>query len=93
MGLFSKKKETPAVDVSSLAVMTLADVASHKSRNDCWIVISGIVYNVTSWMDDHPGGDDILLENGGKDATDAFDEIGHSKDAKKQLVKYAIGRL
>ena len=41
----------------------------------------------------HPGGEDIILENAGRDATVSFMEVGHSKDALLILRKYQVGLL
>lgn len=41
----------------------------------------------------HPGGADILLEESGKDATRAFNDAGHSSDAKNKMATYKIGEL
>ncbi len=41
----------------------------------------------------HPGGEDVLLENAGRDATVPFMEVGHSKDAQSILKQYEIGML
>ena len=49
------------------------------------------VYNVTEYLDDHPGGEAILLGVAGTDATSAFEDAGHSDDARETLVKFAIG--
>lgn len=46
---------------------------------------------VFSFLFEHPGGEEILVEWGGKDATKEFDSIGHSAQAKQDLLKYAIG--
>lgn len=51
-------------------VYRLSEVKEHNDEEDCWMVIHGKVYDVTSFMDDHPGGPEIMLENAGKDATD-----------------------
>ncbi|KAL2893346.1 Cytochrome b5 [Bienertia sinuspersici] len=51
------------------------------------------VYNVTSFLDDHPGGDDVLLTATGKDATDDFEDIGHSDTARDMLKTYYVGDL
>ena len=39
------------------------------SRESCWVIIKGEVYDVTDFLDDHPGGAAIILKYGGKDAT------------------------
>ncbi|KAJ4840690.1 hypothetical protein Tsubulata_035801 [Turnera subulata] len=69
------------------------EVAKHNKSNDCWLIISGKVYDVTSFMDEHPGGVDILVASTGKDATIAFDDVGH-KDATRELLKqYLVGEI
>lgn len=45
------------------------------------IIIRNKVYDVSSYLDEHPGGGDILEQYQHKDATDDFEEIGHSADA------------
>ncbi|GAB0098621.1 cytochrome b5 [Sergentomyia squamirostris] len=64
-----------------------------KSGNDCWIIVKNSVYNVTNYLKDHPGGDDLILEWGGKDATKAFYDFGHSSDAQKDLKRLKIGEM
>lgn len=49
------------------------------------------MYNVTEYVRDHPGGVDVLIDVAGKDATDAYDEVGHSEDADEILQAYLIG--
>lgn len=51
------------------------------------------VYDVTKYLADHPGGVDIMLEFAGKDATEAFDNAGHSEDADEIMADYRIGTL
>ena len=56
-------------------------------------MIRGTVYDVTAFLEDHPGGDDVLKDKAGQDATQAFEDIGHSPEAEQQMAKYAIGRV
>ena len=71
---------------------TLVDVAKHNTKNDAWIVVDGIVADITKWIPKHPGGN-IILSGIGLDATKLFHSMGHSKNAVKQLKKYQIGVL
>lgn len=48
---------------------------------------------MTKFLEEHPGGDEVLIESAGKDATKEFDDIGHSKAAKEVLLKYQVGVL
>lgn len=74
-----------------LKTYTLAQIAEHKSEKSCWLIIHGKVYDVTDFLEEHPGGYDIIVSAAGKDATQEFDDIGHSKTAKQLLDKYLIG--
>ncbi|CAA2955621.1 cytochrome b5 [Olea europaea var. sylvestris] len=51
------------------------------------------VYDVSSYLDEHPGGDDVLLRATGKDATDEFEDAGHSKSARELMESFCIGEL
>lgn len=41
----------------------------------------------------HPGGEEVLLEFNGKESTEAFNDVGHSTDAKELLKNYLVGML
>ncbi|KAJ6828624.1 cytochrome b5 [Iris pallida] len=45
------------------------------------------------FMDDHPGGDEVLLAATGKDATNDFEDVGHSNSAREMMDKYYIGDI
>jgi cytochrome b involved in lipid metabolism len=51
------------------------------------------VYDVSSYLDDHPGGAEVMLDVSGKDADEFFEDIGHSNDAREELKKHMIGVL
>ncbi|KAG6920221.1 hypothetical protein DXG01_004990 [Tephrocybe rancida] len=55
-------------------------VAQHANRKSCWIVVHDKVYDVTDFLDEHPGGSKIILKYAGKDATEAYEPI-HPPDA------------
>ncbi|KAL4369439.1 hypothetical protein GQ457_05G001020 [Hibiscus cannabinus] len=74
-------------------VFVYEDLVQHKDRNDCWLLISGKVYDVTQFLEEHPGGDEVLIAVAGKDATDDFEDIGHSDDARELMEKYCIGEI
>ncbi|KAF7554684.1 hypothetical protein G7Z17_g2718 [Cylindrodendrum hubeiense] len=54
---------------------SLEDIAQHASRSSCWIIISGIAYDVTAFLDHHPGGANIILRHAGRDATEDYELI------------------
>ncbi len=51
------------------------------------------MYDVTNYLDDHPGGAEVMLDLAGKDADEFFEDIGHSNDARAELKKHLIGVL
>ena len=68
-------------------------MAPHSSREDVWMSIHGKVYDVTKYLEDHPGGEEVLMDRGGKDATEDYEDVGHSNEARKTLNRYEIGEL
>ena len=52
-------------DLPVKKTITLQDCKTHNNEGDCWLVISGRVYDVTEFLDEHPGGFDILLAETG----------------------------
>ncbi|XP_031478452.1 cytochrome b5-like [Nymphaea colorata] len=78
---------------SELKVFTLGEVSKHNNPKDCWLVISGKVYDVTKFLEDHPGGDEVLLSATGKDATDDFEDVGHSTSARAMMDEYLVGEI
>jgi len=74
-------------------VFRLAEVAAHKDSKSCYMVIHNQVYDVTRFLEEHPGGEEVLLEQAGADSTEAFEDVGHSTDARDLLADYLIGEL
>lgn len=66
--------------MSDIKVLTGPEVAKHNSRESCWIIVHGKVYDVTDFLDEHPGGSRIILKYAGQDATEAYEPI-HPPDA------------
>ena len=50
-------------------------------------------FNFYSFFFQHPGGEEILIENAGVNSTEAFEDVGHSTDAREMLKDYYIGDL
>ncbi len=42
------------------------------SQNDAWVIVDGVVYDVTGWIEEHPGGPDLLAKRAGQDVTETF---------------------
>ncbi|KAI6221423.1 Cytochrome b5 heme-binding domain-containing protein [Aphelenchoides fujianensis] len=72
---------------------TRAEVALHNTRSSAWIIVRNKVYDISDFFDEHPGGDIVLLDRIGDDATIEFYGQEHSADAKEMLKDRLIGRL
>ncbi|XP_059177023.1 cytochrome b5 reductase 4-like isoform X2 [Physella acuta] len=73
--------------------VTAAELAMHNTQKDIWMCIRGKVYNLTPYLDYHPGGVEELMRAAGKDGTDLFDEIHNWVNAESMLEKCFVGTL
>ncbi len=92
--------KTAANDVRNIsaanteATYTLADVASRNTQANCWTVVFDKVYNITSYIKNHPGGASSISKICGKDGTSMFDnKHGGSSSQAIILSTYKIGAL
>ena len=76
----------------TLPVYTLDQVNEHKTEDDCWVAVSNRVYNITKWLNKHPGGKQLLLNLGGRDCSDEF-RIFHYKPNFTLLNTFVVGEL
>ncbi|KAK3316135.1 putative membrane bound hemo protein [Apodospora peruviana] len=72
---------------------TYQDVAEHNTKKNLFMVIHDVVYDATKFVDEHPGGEEVLLDVGGQDATEAFEDVGHSDEARETLEQLKVGTL
>ncbi|XP_047738113.1 cytochrome b5-like [Hyalella azteca] len=56
------------------------------------MILSG-VSPILRFIPQHPGGEEVLLEQAGRVATDAFEDVGHSTDARDMMGTYLVGEL
>lgn len=62
-----------------LPTITTKDIASRNTKASCYVTIGSDVFDVTTFLQDHPGGPDLILEYGGKDVGKIMkDEISHT---------------
>ncbi|XP_061633632.1 cytochrome b5 reductase 4 isoform X2 [Phyllopteryx taeniolatus] len=73
--------------------VTQEELQKHNTRNDCWTCIRGMVYNVTPYMDYHPGGEDELMKAAGIDGTDLFDQVHRWVNYESMLKECLVGRM
>lgn len=70
---------------------TLEEIAKHNTENDCWVIIDGSVYDLTSFLPDHPGGKKAVMTFAGRDATEEFDMLHDRKVITKYVPKAKVG--
>ena len=84
-------------------VLNMAELVKHNKSSDCWMLISGSVYDITSFFGSHPGGNATMEATCGTDATVAYatrdpyaktsgTKINHSKSAQGMLTDYYLGK-
>ncbi|KMP06961.1 fumarate reductase [Coccidioides immitis RMSCC 2394] len=89
---------TPAeADISDFKVpekeFTMEEVAKHNKKDDLWIVVKGVVMDVSNWLDEHPGGAQALFSHMGKDATEEFEMLHDDEVIPKYASQIVIGRV
>jgi cytochrome b involved in lipid metabolism len=80
--------------IGSSRTYTLGEVAVHNSASSCWTTINGGVYDVTNWINQHPGGSQAILSLCGKDGSVAFNgQHGGQPRPASELATFKIGTL
>jgi cytochrome b involved in lipid metabolism len=73
---------------NNLPQYTINEIAIHNAKESCWIIVKNKVYDVTTFLDEHPGGE-CLFKNAGNDCT--YHLSFHSNAALIKMNKYLIG--
>ncbi|KUJ08822.1 cytochrome b5 reductase-like protein [Mollisia scopiformis] len=79
--------------MADIKTISKDEVAKHRQKDDLWLVIHHNGYDVSKYLEDHPGGAYALLEVAGQDSTAAFEDVGHSADARETMESFLIGKL
>ncbi|KAK8624919.1 hypothetical protein V6N13_089805 [Hibiscus sabdariffa] len=69
-----------------------SEVNLHNKRTDCWIIIKDKIYDVTSYVEEHPGGDAILA-HAGDDSTEGFFGPQHATRVFDMIDDFYVGDL
>ncbi|KAI1912455.1 hypothetical protein LOZ53_003806 [Ophidiomyces ophidiicola] len=72
---------------------TLKEVAAHDSKKDLYLIVNEKVYDISTFVDEHPGGEEVLLDVAGQDSTEAFEDVGHSDEAREILENLLVGTV
>lgn len=91
--------KTPGIQTaisSNTTTISLSEIKKHNNISDCWIILNNKAYDVTSYIDQHPGGL-AIVPFCGKDGTQAYNAIrggaGHSERAIRLLSSFYVGDI
>ena len=84
-------QNTPTTN--STVTLSMQEIAKHNSTSNCWLIINGNVYGITSYLNQHPGGISAIRPYCGKDGTAAFEGLPHSTNAHQLLANFLIGAV
>ncbi|QIX02292.1 hypothetical protein AMS68_007809 [Peltaster fructicola] len=74
--------------------ISYSEVQQHRSEQSCWVILYGDVYDVTSFVPEHPGGSSIIMQLAGTDATEEFDPVHPAGTLQGSLpVEAKIGKI
>ena len=100
----AETKQTDTKAAETAKTITAETVAQHKTKDDCWTIVGGKVYDITQYVPQHPGGDEILRACG-VDGTSLFTQrttsdgqkVGsgtpHDSSATRMLESMQVGTL
>ncbi|XP_051159597.1 cytochrome b5-like [Leptopilina boulardi] len=76
-------------------LISFEEVARNNGENGSkvYVVLHKNVYDLTDYIREHPGGEELIMEFAGKDGTKGFNDFGHSSDARSYMKKFKIGEL
>ena len=78
---------------SASTSIDISDVAAHNKEWDCWIILDQVVYDVTLYLEYHPGGKNNIMRFAGQDATEAFNESHPWVNSDAIIGKLRVGVL
>jgi cytochrome b involved in lipid metabolism len=73
--------------------INIEEVKNHDNENDCWLIIGEYVFDLTKFLNYHPGGRRLLLKSAGKDATKEFLEYHKKELLEKYIEKFCVGKI
>ena len=74
---FTHQLSTAQSPFAKIGPITVSQLAEHSTLEDCWMALAGKVYNISPYMDFHPGGADELMRAAGADGTQMFNDVRH----------------
>jgi len=82
------------VKVENRQSISMEELSKHNTEKDCWLGLNGLVVNLTAdFLEQHPGGPEVVSCMAGQDATKEFEDIAHSESARTWASQYIIGYI
>jgi flavocytochrome c len=72
---------------------TMEEVAKHNKKEDLWVVVKGVVMDLSNWLEEHPGGPQAIMNFMGRDATEEFEMLHDDEVIPKYAPEQVIGRV
>ncbi|EFQ25510.1 flavocytochrome c [Colletotrichum graminicola M1.001] len=72
---------------------TMEEVAKHNTKEDLWVVVKGVVMDLSNWLEEHPGGPQAIMNFMGRDATEEFEMLHDDEVIPKYAPQQVIGRV
>ena len=93
--VWKAKYESSKVPIAlSQSEFTLEEVQKHSSADDCWTIVNGSVYDMTTFVSRHPSGSEEIIEMCGQDASEEFlEEHSGQSEPNSWLDTLLIGKV
>ncbi len=86
-------KPTTTTTTTTSSGITLTTIAKHNNRSSCWSAVNGNVYDLTSWIPNHPGGEQAILSMCGVDGSNGYNGQHSGGKPARILAGFKIGTL
>uniref|UniRef100_A0A4X2KEE8 Cytochrome b5 n=1 Tax=Vombatus ursinus TaxID=29139 RepID=A0A4X2KEE8_VOMUR len=71
----------------------LEEIQKHNHSKNTWLILHYKVYDLTKFLEEHPGGEEVLRQQAAGDTPENFEDVGHFTDALELSKTYLIGEL
>jgi flavocytochrome c len=92
-GVKADKPSSPKAFTIPEKEFTMEEVAKHNTKEDLWVVVKGVVMDLSNWLDEHPGGPQAIMNFMGRDATEEFEMLHDDEVIPKYAPQQVIGRV
>ena len=87
----AREKDTISGTNGRILKVSKEELSKHNKQSDCWIAVHGKVYNITPYLDFHPGGVDEMMRGAGIEATKIFNEVHPYVNFRSMLKNCLVG--